>query len=72
MGQGFGVYRIPTLPLWLGRLLSAAGLFGDEALGGPTQKPEACNYDLRSTNCGLLWGIVDCYFGQLGFPGCWL
>ena len=32
-------------------------------------KPGAYNYGLLSVNSGLLWGIVACYFGLLGFPG---
>ena len=29
----------------------------------------AQNYGLPSLGCGLLWGVVACYFGLLGFPG---
>ena len=32
-------------------------------------KPVVCNYGLLSINSGLLWSIVACCFGLLGFPG---
>ena len=33
------------------------------------RKPVAHNYELLSRNWELLWGIVACLFGLLGFPG---
>ena len=32
-------------------------------------KPVAYNWGLLCQIYGLLWGIVACYFGLLGFPG---
>ena len=32
-------------------------------------KPVACNFGLLWLIYGLLWGIVACCFGLLGFPG---
>ena len=54
-------------------MLGALAEFGTAGCGVglefPPEKPVAYNNGLFSMHCGLLWGIVACYFGLLGFPG---
>ena len=49
---------------------SSCGLRTSRAASGRLPgKPAAHNYQLRSINFRLLWGIVACHFKLLGCPG---
>ena len=55
--------------LYIGPSISFHVKLGEGTFFPSLKNPVANNNGLLSINYGLLWGMVACYFGLLGFPG---